>query len=712
MRPQRCGLHFAVAMKKRTTAVSTRLAAACALALLAPHVLAEQAAKLEQVQVSGARSTPSDANRLGVGVQDTPQALTVIGAELMRAQGAESLEQVLLNVPGLTQTAAHSGIFSNYVSRGFQLDNASNFFRDGLRFDRQSQVSLQNIEQVEVIRGPASLQYGKLVPGGLVNFVTKKPTAVTRHEVTLLANRFGQVEAGLDTTGSFDVAGKLLYRLNAEAKRLDGFRDHVDGHAWSVAPAFSVELSPATALDVMLEHSRHDTLRDPGQPAPDATDLGSVTRIAPSAFFGETNATNAVRNTSGALRLNHRLNSEWQLRADYSGSRFDRDMRFTINLNRRATAPTLVPRVSRAAFTSADADSVRLEAFGDFAAAGLRHKLLLGVDRLKRRVDDLTTGNTVLAPVDLYQPVPTGNASYSSTPLFDETMRATDTGLYVQDQVSAGPWQLMLGLRRDSLKETYREAGLDFRNQHDATQTSPSAGVLFRAAPQLQLYASYSRSLDSNVATNGCGRSYDPSRGTQYEVGAKGSGLGGLQWAVSAFDLTRANGLSEDPTGAVDADDNACMVQGAKQRSTGVEVEASGRVGKQWRLHAAFAQLHARFTEDTDPSKIGKKLRNAPKQTLRLWAEHDFGAALPGLSASLGLSRIGERFANDANTLRIPAHTVWDAGLRYALGASDSLQLVVRNLTDRRYVEDSAPNANAINQGAPRNLTLRYAHVF
>jgi len=697
---------------KTTRTTLHRIAVACTLALSAHATQAQETTRLEQVQVAGSRSTPSDANRLGVGVQDTPQALTVIGAELMRAQGVDSLEQVLLNVPGLTQTAAHSGIFSNYVSRGFQLDNASNYFRDGLRFDRQSQISLQNIEQVEVIRGPASLQYGKLVPGGLINFVTKKPTAVSRHEATLLANRFGQLEAGLDSTGSLDAAGHALYRLNVEAKRLDGFRDHVDGHAWSVAPAFNFELSPATVLDVMLEHSRHDTLRDPGQPAPDATDLSSVTRISPSAFFGETNATNAVRNTSGALRLNHRLNSEWQLRVDYSGSRFDRDMRFTINLNRRATAPTQVPRVSRAAFTNADADSLRLEAFGDFATGSVRHKLLVGVDRLKRRVDDLTTGNTVLPPVDLYAPVPTGTATYSATPLFDEQMRATDTGLYAQDQISIGPWQLMLGLRRDSLKESYHEAGLDFRNRHEATQTSPSAGVLFRVAPQLSLYASYSRSLDSNVATNGCGRSYDPSRGAQVEAGAKGTVLGGLQWAVSAFDLTRSNGLSEDPTGAVDADDNACLVQGAKQRSTGVELEASGRISKQWRVHAAYTQLNARFTEDTDPSKVGKKLRNAPRQAARLWAEHDLGSTLPGLSASLGLSRVGARFANDANTLRIPAHTVWDAGLRYAIRPGDTLQLVVRNLTDRRYVEDSAANANAVNQGAPRNLTLRYAHVF
>lgn len=664
------------------------------------------------VHVVARMSTPPDANRLGVSIQDTPQAITAINREMMRAQGMDSLDDVMLNVPGMTQTTAHAGIFSNYVSRGFELDNAANYFRDGLRFDRQSQISLQNIEQVEVIRGPASLQYGKLVPGGLVNFVTKKPKAVSRQELTLAANRFGQLEGGFDATGRIGGSSDALYRLNVEAKKLDGFRDRMDGESYFVAPAFTFALSDATMLDVMIEHNRHHTLRDPGQPAPDPRNLASVTRIDPEAFFGEPNAINKVRNTSGALRLNHRLNDAWQLRADYSGSRFDRDMNFTINMNRRPATPDLVPRLARAAFTRADSDSLRFETFGAFATGAVRHKVLAGVDRMERKVSDTTTNNTVLAPVDLFHPVPSGTATYSTTPLFDDRTKAADTGIYLQDQMDIGAWRVMLGLRRDSLNEEYHDLQLDFRNRHAATQASPGAGIMFHATPALALYASYSRSLDSNLATNGCGRSYDPSRGAQYEAGAKGTAFGSLQWAVSGFDLTRSNGLSEDPTGAVDADDNSCLVQGARQRSTGVELEASGRIGKRVRLHAAYTHMNARFTGDTDASKIGKKLRNAPHQSARVWTEYDFADVLPGLSVSLGATRIGERFANDANTLAIPAYTVWDAGVRHAIGPADTVQLTVANLTDRRYVEDSLANANAVNQGAPRNLSLRYSHRF
>ncbi|WP_193615763.1 TonB-dependent siderophore receptor [Massilia sp. YMA4] len=686
--------------------------AALACAALSWLPALAQDVPIATVQVSGARSTPPDANRLGLGVLETPQAITAITADMMRAQGVDSLEDILLNVPGITQAGGHAGIFSNFSARGFQLENASNYFRDGLRFDRQSQISLQNIEQVEVIRGPASLQYGKLVPGGLVNFVTKKPRAVSRYEASVYVNRFGQAEAGFDATGKLDSAGKALYRLNLEARKIDSFRDSVDGESYFLAPAFTFALSDATMLDVMFEHYRHDTLRDPGQPAPDSRDPGSVTRIDPAAFFGEPDATNEVRNSSGALRLNHRVNEQWQLRADYSGSRFERDMHFTVNLNRRPAAPLRVPRVARAGFTDARSDSVRLELFGDFATGEVRHKLLAGVDRLERRVDDLTTANTMLAPVDLFHPRPTGNASYSSEPLFDERVRASDTGIYLQDQISMGAWNVMMGVRHDRLRENYHERMLDLRSRHDAGATSPSAGFTYRVAPRLSLYASYSRSLDSNMATNGCGRSYGASRGSQVEAGAKGRAWGGLQWALSAFSLTRSNGLSEDPSGAVDADDNSCLVQGAKQRSTGVELETSGRINRQVRLLAAFTQMNARVSADANPAMAGKKLRNAPRRSARMWLEYDLDAAAPGLRASLGVTHVGERFANDSNSLRLPAYTAWDAGLRYALGGDGSLQMTVSNASNRRYVEDSLPNANSVNQAAPRNVSLRYTHQF
>lgn len=143
--------------------------------------------------------------------------------------------------------------------------------------------------------------------------------------------------------------------------------------------------------------------------------------------------------------------------------------------------------------------------------------------------------------------MPSGNATYSATPLFNDQSNAADTGIYLQDQMDVGVWSVMLGLRHDSLTENYHDLQLDFRNKHDATQTSPSAGVMFHVAPSVALYASYSRSLDSNLATNGCGRSYDPSRGAQYEAGAKGRrsrATAGAAWQTDEIKPLVSRGFS------------------------------------------------------------------------------------------------------------------------------------------------------------------------
>jgi iron complex outermembrane receptor protein len=663
-------------------------------------------AEIVVTALGGQAGAPAASNRLGVSLQNMPQAATVLTSELIRAQNADTLEEVLHNVPGVIQTSGHSGIFSNYVVRGFQLDNNASYFKDSLRFDRQSQLSLQNIEQVEVVRGPASLQYGKLVPGGFVNFVTKKPQESARHQVTAYLSSFGQVEGGFDSTGKLTDDGRILYRFNAEAKHLDSFRRHVDGEAYMVSPALTFRLGEATRLEITTEHNWLDTIRDPGQPAPDGATIASVTRLSPKLFYGETDAKNEVESHSGTVRFNHQLGEDWEVRLDYVRSYFDRDMFFTLNLN---PLNGMVRRRSNTSVTEQRSESMRAEVFGRFSTGAISHRLLVGADRLNRRFKETYGTVTVIPSVDLFDPQPAGNVVYDRTLTETDRVRAHDGGIYVQDQMQLGKLDLMLGLRHDWLDERLSVDDLTgpvtFSSRINAKQFSPSAGVVYRLLPQLSLYANYSRSLDANVAFDGCGRTFEPSRGTQYEGGVKGSAFGDrLQWAVAAFDLRRTNALVDDPSGTVDpATGSTCQIAAGEQRSTGFELEASGYIARGLRLHGAFTHLSARVSEDPDASIIGRKLRNAPRNSARLWGEYSFGGPLDGLSASLGITYVGCRFANDANTLTIPSHTVWDAGARYKLNESHSIAVAV---------EDAGQNVRSINQRAPRSLSLRYIGSF
>ena len=665
--------------------------------------------------LGGQAGAPAASNRLGVSLQNMPQAATVVTSELIRAQNADTLEEVLHNVPGVIQTSGHSGIFSNYVVRGFQLDNNASYFKDSLRFDRQSQLSLQSIEQVEVVRGPASLQYGKLVPGGFVNFVTKKPQESAKHEVTAYLNSFGQVEGGFDTTGKLTDEGGILYRVNAEAKHLDSFRRRVNGEAYMISPALTFRLGEATRIEITTEHNWLDTIRDPGQPAPDGATIASVTRLSPKLFYGEKDAKNKVESHSGTIRLNHRLAEDWEVLLDYVRSYFDRDMLFTLNLS---PLNGMVRRRSNTSVTEQRSESMRAEVFGHFSTGAISHRLLIGADRLNRRFEETFGTVTVIPSVDLFDPQPAGNVVYDRTLTETDRIRAHDGGIYLQDQMQLGKFDLMLGLRHDWLDERLSVDDLtvpvNFTSRINAKQFSPSAGLVYRLLPQVSLYASYSRSLDANVAFDGCGRTFEPSRGTQYEGGAKGTAFRDrLQWAIAAFDLRRTNALVDDPSGTVDpATGSTCQVAAGEQRSTGVELEASGYIAKGLRLHGAFTHLNARVSEDPDTSIVGRKLRNAPRTSARLWGEYSFDGLADGLSASLGITYVGRRFANDANTLTIPSYTVWDAGARYQLTEKHTISVAVKNLTDRRYVEDAGQNVRGISQGAPRSVSLRYIGSF
>jgi len=687
----------------------TPIAMACALTYPA-LVLAEEAATLPPVVVTdtATQAPMPETNRLGLSARETPQAATVIDAGMIKAQNADRLEDVLRNVPGLTQASGHGGIFSNYVVRGFQLDNASSYFKDGLRTDRQSQLSLQNIQQVEVVRGPSSMQYGKLVPGGLINFVTKKPQRERRQEVTVSANSFGQLEGGVDSTGALTSGGGILYRLNAEAKHLDSFRDEVDGEAYMVSPAFTFRLGDSTTLEASTEHNWLDTIRDPGQPAADGATVASVRDLDPEWFYGEDDAENDVHTDAARLRLSHQLNAAWQLRADYANARYERDMLFTLNLGLTPDR-TAVRRASNAADTDQRFETQRVEAFGQFATGPVGHRLLAGVDRAERRIKDTFGTRTALDNVPLRNPSPTGNAVYDSTLTEVDRGDIDNRGLYLQDQMDWGALSLMLGLRRDWLEEDLGvDAGADgaFRSRTDTEANSPSAALLYRLNPQLSLYTSYSRSLDSNLPFDGCGRRFSPSQGEQYEAGVKGAAFAEtLQWSATLFDLYREDGLTDDPSGATDPFGNSCQVQGGEQRSTGLELEASGRITPALRLHGAYTRLHARVSEPDD----GNRLRNAPKHSGRIWTEYE---AMQGLALSLGVTYVDERYANDANTLTVPSYVIWDAGARYRFNPQHSVQLGVKNLADRQYVEDASQNRNSINQGAPIGASLRYTMTF
>ena len=648
------------------------------------------------------RAAVAQSNRLGIPLAETAQAATVVTSELIRDQEARGLDQVLNNVPGVVSGVA-SQTYQNFFMRGFMVDNVNNYLRDGMRFDRQQDVSLQNLEQVEVLRGPGSLQYGKLAPGGLINLVTKKPQAKARTDVSVFADNFGQVEGTLDTTGALGGGNNVFYRLNAEVKRLDSFRDHVTGNAHMIAPALMFVLSPATTLDVNFEHTRMDVVPDTGLPTVDGTTIASALQQNIRTFYGETDANWYSRSNLLAAHLKHDLYANWQVRADFLVGKLSRAV-YQVDswgLAKDAGGKDIVTRTSLPYFLDQMSTSQRVELGGKLQTGAVRHNVLAGVDRVARIIRNFDGERADIAPVDLFNPVRRGNTFFDTRKLTADSGDSRSHGVYLQDQMEIGPWMLMAGLRHDRLEDargTYSQ-----RKSH----TSPSAAAMYKVNPALSLYASYSESFEANVGRSFTGQVFELALGEQVEVGAKG-GIGpDFTWSASVYDLRKTNITTRDLAHP------GFSVQTGEQRAKGVELEASGRIAAicpSLRVSAAISFLEAEITRD-NTFKVGNKVRNSPDSTARVWADYAFTGPLAGLSASLGVTYTGERYADLRNAYLVPSSVVWDAGARYAVSKNGTLQLALRNLANRRYAED-AQDLDMVFPGSPRAVSLRYRHTF
>ncbi|WP_374586168.1 TonB-dependent siderophore receptor [Pseudoduganella sp.] len=670
---------------------------ALAVLALVPAAASAQDAVLPSVSVVAQRAPAAQSNRLGATLAETPQAGTIVDAALIREQEARNLDQVLSNVPGVVSGAA-SQTYQNFFMRGFMVDNVNNYLRDGMRFDRQQEVSLQNIEQVEVLRGPGSLQYGKLAPGGLVNLVTKKPQATSRVEVSALADRWGQLEAAVDATGAIDSGKKVLFRFNAEAKRIESFRDHVDGDSRLFAPALAFILSPATTLDLNYEYTRIDVVPDSGLPAVDGKTIGSATRLDPRAFYGETDANWYSRSKLLAAHLRHDLDGDWQLRADFLVGQLERAV-YQVDSWGLAIDPQrgkeIVTRTSLPYFLDQTSTTVRLEAAGKLQTGPVQHKLLAGVDRLSRIIRNWDGERADIAPVDLYQPALRGKTFFDTRVLSPDSGDTRAHGIYLQDQMQFGAWSILAGLRHDRLEDA--RGDYSQRKSH----TSPSAAAMYAFSPALSIYGSYSESFEANVGRSFSGQVFEPAQGEQFELGAKGELAAGLSWAAALFDLRKTNITTRD------IDHPGFSVQTGEQRAKGIELELSGRVSPQLKLAAAASFLRAKISSD-NLFKVGNRLRNSPTRSARVWGDYSFG---PGLAASLGMTYVGERYADLRNNYHVPSSLVWDAGLRYNVSRNGSLQASLRNVGNRRYVED-AQDLDLVTPGAPRTFSLRYRNTF
>ena len=685
---------------------------ALAVALALPHaaVFAEEAT-LPSVTVTAGRESAynpvnaTTATKIDAPLRDIPQTVNVVPQELLRDQGASSMEDVLKGIPGVGLSHG-DGQRDQVTIRGFTA--IADQFIDGMRDDALYFRDLSNIEQIEVIKGPASVLYGRGSSGGMINRITKKP-GIDRSEASVTFGSWSKKR------GEFDVARKLgdgnvAFRITGAKEDSDSYRDQQFLEREALSPSLQWKLGADTTLLVQGEYLSDRRVTDFGVPSY----KGLPVDVAPGTYFGAANARDVdfsqARVKALAVALDHRINANWSLRNAFR--------RYDYSLNRNNT---LVGSVNETAQTaSLTHGNVRREEDGYFNQTeltqraeffGMQHQILYGVEFGKQDKDQVNRSKTNVATVSLFNPVlPVLKLDAGVAPGTDNLGIMKNKSVYVQDLATLTPqWKMLAGVRYDDFSQETRERRVGQKNLDRTDRAwSPRAGLVYQPSGSASYYASFSKSFQPSGETFALAASnaaIDPEETTNKEVGAKLDLFGGQATVgASLFRLQRTGIKATDPV-------TNTVVPVGTQRTDGLELTFSGDVGQGWQVVSGLALLDAEIIKsvarDDGQQVQGKQPTLTPKRSANLWLNKALGS---GWFAGAGLNYQGDRFANPGNTTTLPGYTVVDAMVAYRTASFD-VQLNVNNLFDREYFVSGHGSSKLLNMpGAPRNarVTARY----
>jgi iron complex outermembrane receptor protein len=677
-------------------------------------------AELDMVTITGTRErayravVAPTANKSDTTVKETPFSIQTVTRELIEDRGVTSFGEAVRTVPGLTPQVGWGGSNDRFRLRGFA---TSANLKNGLRRSVFAPVDeLLNIEQIEVLKGPASALYGRFEPGGVVNLVTRKPLDIARSSFDLTLGSEDFLRTTFDSTGP--LSNTLSYRLTGSWQDTESFRDFVGSRTQFISPVFRWQPSAQTTLTAELELGRKRGSFDRG--------FGNsplFLQVPIRNNYAEPDTRLSNDSALASLVLDHRMDNGWQLRAGLQASSARTDaLWYPYGFSPISGAGTPDPQVNRRKQRSIDDQTdttVMAEVSRRFGAGSVRHRVLMGADvnldewDFKADANVGPLGFPTNLPISLHNPVYSAQPVGPLVPYDSSNYQSRNLGIYAQDEIQFGThWRLLVGLRHDQARVKAKAAYLptpDTTTRSD-NAWSPRVGVTWTPAESVSLYTSWSRSFltEPFSGMRRDGSLPEPSRGHQVEAGAKLSLLEGrLEPTLAVFDIRRRNGVVSDPL------DFNYVIQIGEQRSRGWELDLPFSITPRWRMLASYTQLRAEISDDSDPTLIGKLLANAPRRSASLWSTYDFSGRATGLSAGLGAIYVGTRQANTANSFELPSYVRWDANLAYRFGDGQRyrLQLAVQNLGDKRYY-DSGGAFVPTYPGAPRTFMASFGMSF
>ncbi|UPR59865.1 TonB-dependent siderophore receptor [Vibrio sp. ED004] len=674
------------------------------LTAFSAQALAEETAtaadsNVETVTIMG-KAYRNTATKSALEPEETPQGITVIDEEQLEQRGVKSLNQALRYAPGVVteQKGASVTMYDTFSIRGFS-NNQS--YYDGLvlpfltGWNLQPQIDPIAIQQVEVFKGPTSVLYGAMPPGGMVNMIAKTPQEDGSTKVGVSTGSRNLMEASIDTTGQLGDSD-FSYRLVALARKQDSQVDHAEEERYVIAPSLDWQVSDRTLINFNLYYQN-----DPSMGTNSAMPLEVLKASDPSVSMGDKNWSTFEREVLMlGYKINHQINDNWTFlqNARYSDASLYQENTYHLD---GAFNPSTGQLQRNVYSTDEESQSFVIDnqVSGRVEVAGLEHNLLFGVDYLKLTGDSLYKefdANSSFGDFNAYNP---NNDLLDKSQLQDNYRESHDItteqlGLYFQDQVRYDALVLLAGGRYDMFKASDEKTSIyptsDGTEKADHNQFSYRLGALYELDNGISPFVSYATSFEPAAGTDINGNSLKPQLGEQVEVGVKYlSADMAQQLTASYFHITKKDSIAADPSDPT----YRSKIQLGEVRSQGVEVEGRWFVTEDWDVNASYTYVDMEVTEDVNPDLEGTTPIYVPTHAANIWSNYYvYSGALAGTRWSAGARYMGEMQMDAENKQgKVPSYTVVDLSVGYDLGAaSDTLSgatanLLVNNLFNEEY---------------------------
>ena len=690
---------FARGQRRTPSLLSAGLLASVGLSLStlstsgwAQAAASDAGATLPAVSVSASKdAVVAQADTVSAGALGTRKAVDIpFSTHVVTTEDGKDLMAITTNdlfkYDPAVSVSSDSAVSENamFNVRGIPIDTLNNVKVDGQTFPLwDTDLSLEPFEQVELLKGLSGFMYGFGAPGGIVNYVLKRPTDDPYRSVTVGYRSAGVFSQAVDLGGRFGNDNRFGFRLNLanEYGTTAEENGHVSRQVASLALDFRITPDLVWSADAFYQKRKTEgtlfgLMFGPDAGIPDASKV-SGTLTQPQNYY-------MTEMASFGTGLDYRISDNWHASVKYRFSKENRtnsDSFLYVSDNAGNYSNTLYAAMTRYFYQNVDA-----MVQGKFNTGFVKHDVVLGAGYQTQTSEYSNSEGWnegyFLGNGNLYSTTLLTNDEVSIGSDLYREQRTTQAAVYASDTMQfTSRLSALIGLRYTQYRQNVYDPSSAITSQYSANPVTPTLALMFKTDPYSTVYASYVESLEQGGSASNLNLNYPasfgPLRSKQYEIGFKSDHS---KWGTNLALFRVDQGYNYTNTANI-------FVQDGTKRYTGIDASGWLALTNEWRVMGGVMWLDTKAVDIDDPSVEGKRIYGAPRFTVTGRVEYNPSYLRP-LTLAFGGKYVGNQAVDAANTQFVPAYTTFDLSGRYETkiaGKDVTFRAGINNLFNRRY---------------------------